>query len=64
MNAEYRLPEREKNLMIILANQQDLVEYTYFARSFDSRIQTQCVGCPPDGHPENWICSWRFYIKE
>ena len=39
-----------------------LVEYTYFARSIDDRIQTECVGCPPDSHPDDWFCAWRFFI--
>ena len=37
-----------------------MVEYTYFARTIDSRIQTECIGCPPDDHPEQWYCAWRF----
>jgi len=41
-----------------------LVEYSYFARSIDSRIQTECIGCPPDPHPEEWFCAWRFSIPE
>lgn len=41
-----------------------LVEYTSFARSIDSRIQTECIGCPPDAHPETWYCSWRFTLQE
>jgi hypothetical protein len=39
-----------------------LVEYPYFARSIDSRIKTECVGCPPDRHPDEWYCAWRFTI--
>jgi hypothetical protein len=39
-----------------------LVEYTTFARAIDSRIKTECIGCPPDEHPEEWFCAWRFYI--
>jgi hypothetical protein len=39
-----------------------LVEYAYFARSIDSRITTECIGCPPDEHPEAWYCAWRFSI--
>ncbi len=39
-----------------------LVEYAYFARAIDERIQTECVGCPPDDHPEDWFCAWRFFI--
>lgn len=40
-----------------------LVEYTYFARTIDERIVTECVGCPPDDHPAEWYCAWRFKIK-
>ncbi|MFH1985792.1 MAG: DUF6125 family protein [Pseudomonadota bacterium] len=40
-----------------------LVEYTYFARAVDPRIVTQCVACPPDAHPEEWFCAWRFSMK-
>jgi len=41
-----------------------LVEYTSFARSIDPRIKTECIGCPPDSHPENWVCAWRFSLEE
>ena len=41
-----------------------LVEYEYFARSIDKRIETECIGCPPDKHPEEWFCAWRFKLKE
>ena len=41
-----------------------LVEYIYFARSIDDRIQTECIGCPPDPHPDDWYCAWRFTLKE
>lgn len=39
------------------------VEYTYFARSIDDRIVTECISCPPDAHPEQWYCSWRFKLQ-
>jgi len=38
------------------------VEYTYFARAIDDRIYTECIGCPPDEHPDEWYCAWRFKI--
>ncbi|MBF0360796.1 MAG: cytosolic protein [Oligoflexia bacterium] len=40
-----------------------VVEYSSFAFAIDSRIVTECIGCPPDKHPEEWSCSWRFSIK-
>ncbi|MCP4683458.1 MAG: cytosolic protein [Desulfobacterales bacterium] len=39
-----------------------LVEYPYFARAIDKRIKTECLGCPPDEHPDKWFCAWRFTI--
>ena len=41
-----------------------LVEYAYFARAFDPRIRTECIGCPPDPHPDAWYCAWRFALEE
>lgn len=39
-----------------------LVEYSRFAEAIDPRIKTVCVGCPPDEHPDEWFCEWRFFI--
>lgn len=40
------------------------VEYKYFAKAIDSRITTECIGCPPDEHPDDWYCAWRFSIEQ
>ncbi len=40
------------------------VEYSYFARAIDKRITTECIGCPPDAHPEEWYCAWKFSLAE
>ncbi|MEW5725902.1 MAG: DUF6125 family protein [Thermodesulfobacteriota bacterium] len=37
-----------------------IVEYRTFAWTVDRRIRTECVGCPPDKHPADWFCAWRF----
>jgi len=39
-----------------------LVEYRTFASAIDERIHTECIGCPPDDHPGDWWCAWRFSI--
>ncbi|MFX1565314.1 MAG: DUF6125 family protein [Promethearchaeota archaeon] len=41
-----------------------IVEYSEFARTIDSRIQTKCIGCPPDSHPDEWWCAWEFSLVE
>lgn len=39
-----------------------LVEYATFAKGIDSRIKTECICCPPDEHPEEYYCAWRFSL--
>jgi hypothetical protein len=41
-----------------------IVEYSGFARTIDPRIETRCLGCPPDPRsPDAW-CSWEFTIAQ
>lgn len=41
-----------------------LVEYRAFGETIDSRIRCECIGCPPDDHPSEWFCAWRFSIPD
>ena len=54
---------KKKNLPDYPCKSAGLVEYTYFAGAIDARIQTDCIGCPPDAHPADWYCAWRFSLK-
>jgi hypothetical protein len=40
-----------------------LVEYTTFAETIDPRIITDCISCPPDPHPEDYFCAWKFSME-
>lgn len=39
-----------------------IVEYRSFAEAIDPAIKTECIACPPDKHPEDWFCAWKFSI--
>jgi len=39
-----------------------IVEYTTFAQTIDPRLRCRCVSCPPDAHPDTWVCSWEFTL--
>lgn len=55
---------KRKNLDDYPCKSGGLVEYSTFAEAIDSRIKTECIACPPDPHPEEWFCSWKFTLKE
>ena len=40
-----------------------IVEYAFFARAIDPRIQMKCICCPPDSHPDDYWCAWEFTIE-
>lgn len=63
-NCRVQSARKRKGLADYPCKSAGLVEYTYFARSIDKRIVTECIGCPPDDHPDDWFCAWRFILKE
>ncbi|MFX1539630.1 MAG: DUF6125 family protein [Promethearchaeota archaeon] len=55
---------KRKGLLDFPCKSVGLVEYTEFARTIDPRIETRCIGCPPDPHPDEWWCAWEFILEE
>ena len=41
-----------------------IVEYAGFAKTIDSRIETECIACPPDPEAgKGFYCGWRFTLR-
>ncbi|MBD3290344.1 hypothetical protein GF337_16190 [candidate division KSB1 bacterium] len=53
---------KRKNLPDFPCKSVGIVEYRYFAETIDPRINTKCLTCPPDDHPEDYYCAWEFSI--
>lgn len=63
VNCRVQAARKRKGLADYPCKSAGLVEYSTFASTVDRRIKMECIACPPDDHPNEWFCSWRFYIS-
>ncbi len=62
-NCRVQWARKSKGLLDYPCKSAGLVEYRWFASSIDSRIKTECIACPPDEHPDDWFCAWKFTLE-
>ncbi len=55
---------KRKNLPDFPCKKVGIPEYSLFAKTIDPRIETRCITCPPDSHPEEYYCAWEFTLKK
>jgi len=63
VNCRVQDARRRKGLDDYPCKSAGVVEYASFASAIDPRIRTDCIACPPDDHPDDWFCAWKFYIE-
>ena len=62
-NCRVQYARKRSNLPDFPCKPVGIIEYENFAKTIDPRIETRCICCPPEEHPENYYCAWEFTIE-
>jgi len=59
-----QVARNRKGLPDFPCKQVGVIEYEEFAKTIDPRIETEVVFCPPDDHPDEAYCQWKFTLEK
>lgn len=62
-NCRVQSARMRKNLPDYPCKSAGLVEYARFAEGIDDRIQTECIGCPPDAPPGKLVLCLEIHTQ-
>lgn len=63
-NCRVQAARKRKQLPDYPCKSAGIIEYSSFATGVDKRITCECIACPPDPHPADYFCAWRFRLHQ